>query len=377
MDELALKFFPYPHVFKGKRHTGALHDWPDVCSSCDRQCERKASEHLQLCSYGLNYVRASEDVIVAGIGVHECPQRTPARAKRMREIGRDAIRQGELEAVLKLARQATDELEAEHRRAKDEIVAEFRNARTYQQEMVELLRPDLERMLGQVHDYKQFVQQIVQNMNVVLENRFPGCSLEEKLNRATPQERSIYWAAIVMDEKLDAALFLDSPERIREPREQGVSRLHGLVLKYLRIYQSRANLKRVETALVGESWSQVEGNKRALGIIPHTLIDNALKYAPGGTRVILRFTERADTVEFAVEGFGPKIAPEEEGRIFDLFFRGAAARAKYSEGTGFGLASAQNIARAHGTEIEVRQSDREGPEETFLTTFSVSFPRAT
>lgn len=255
MDRLALKFFPFPHVFEGERHTGALRDWPDACSRCDRQCERQATLHLQLCSYGLNYVRVSNDMIVAGIGVHEFPQRTPARAKRMRELGRNAIREDELTAALVLAREATDDLEAEHRRAKDEVVEEFRNSRTYQQEMVDLLRPDLERMLGQVHDYKQFVQQIVQNMNVVLENRFPGRPLEEKLNRAMPQERSIYWAAILMDEKLDAALFLDSPERIREPREQGLTRLHGLVLKYLRIYQSRADLKRVETAIVGESWS--------------------------------------------------------------------------------------------------------------------------
>ena len=93
--------------------------------------------------------------------------------------------------------------------------------------------------------------------------------MDEKLERATHEEAAIYWAASIMDEKLDAMMFLARLDRIHEPREQGRTRLHGLVLKYVRIYQSRARLRDISTVVLGESWGKIEGNTRALSIIPH------------------------------------------------------------------------------------------------------------
>ena len=57
--------------------------------------------------------------------------------------------------------------------------------------------------------------------------------------------------------------------------------------------------------VVGDSWGRIEGNTRALGIIPHTLIDNALKYGPTGSRVIVAFEEDAETITLNVESFRP------------------------------------------------------------------------
>ena len=106
------------------------------------------------------------------------------------------------------------------------------------------------------------------------------------------------------------------------------------------------------------------------------MIDNAIKYAPDGTRVTVSFEEREDVVTLGVESFGPLIRSDEMERIFDLFYRADAARAVNSEGTGFGLASAQNVAKEHNTEIRIEQTERRGPSGTFFTVFSVSFPIA-
>jgi len=373
VDELALHFFPYPHVFRGERRDGAAAEWHGPCLTCDRQCETSRSRDLELCSYGFNYKRVDDDLLIACVVVRDYPATTPALRKRIRQVGTGSIHRQELERAVQLCGVATSELESKLRAEMDSVVAEFRDSKGYQQEMVELLRPDLERTLTQVHDYKQFVQQIVQNMNVILESRYPGMPLDEKLDKATHEETAIYWAAILMDEKLDAALFLEASERIHEPREQGRTRLHGLVLKYIRIYKSRADRKNLTVSVVGDSWGKVQGNVRALGIIPHTLIDNALKYAPQGSRITLAFEERDDEILFSVESYGPEIEADERPRVFDLFFRAKAARQMSSEGTGFGLASAQNIAKAHSTEITLDQSDKQGAENTFLTTFSVRF----
>jgi signal transduction histidine kinase len=258
----------------------------------------------------------------------------------------------------------------------DAVIDEYRASKSYQQDVVDLLRPELERTLSQAHDYKQFVQQIVQNMNVVVETKYIGATFDEKLDQATHEETAVYWAAVLMDEKLDAALYLDEPERIAEPREQARFRLHGLVLKYVHIYKSRADRKSLTVRVNGESWAKVEGNARAIGIIPHTLIDNAIKYSPRRTRIEVDFEEVGGWVVLSIENSGPKLEEDEKPRIFDLFFRGAAARAMSTEGTGFGLASAQNIARAHNTEITMSQSGRRGPDDTVRTKFTVRFPIA-
>jgi signal transduction histidine kinase len=376
MDAVAVRFFPFPHVFRGERRPGTVVDWPAICGRCDRQCESSNQEGLQLCSYGLNYLRVDKDLLVAGVAVRDYPTTTPARRKRLREVGQDAVRRRDLERIAEAASQAREQEAVETRARMDEVVREFRESKTYQQEVLELLRPDLERALTQIHDYKQFVQQMVQNMNVILETRYPGLELDAKLERATHHERALYWAAALMDEKLDAALFLEAPDRIHEPREQGRFRLHGLVTKYVRIYKSRADNKRLTISMRGESWASIEGNSRALGIVPHTMIDNAVKYAPEGSRVFVTFLESGSTVTFGVESFGPKIEPEELPRIFDLFYRGQHAREMSGEGTGFGLASAQNVAKAHDTEIRVTQTDRQGPAGTLETIFSVGFPIA-
>jgi signal transduction histidine kinase len=379
VEDLALQFFPLPHVFRGERRAGLLVEWPEICSRCDRQCEavpESAAGDLRLCSYGLNYVRVDEDLIVAGVAIRDLPQTTLASRKRLREVGRDAVTRDELERILETCALATDAQAAELRARMDAIITEFRESRTYQQEVIELLRPDLQMTLAQVHDYKLFVQQIIQNMNVILEERYPGLEINEKLDRATHEETALYWAASLMDERLDAALYLEAPERILEPREQGTFRLHGLVLKYVRIYKSRADRNGVAVRVAGESWAEITGNSRALAIIPHTLIDNALKYAPRGTTISVRFIEADKSVTLEVEGYGPRIEPSEVQRIFDLFYRGNAARRMSSEGTGFGLASAQNVARAHDTEIVVEQGDLGGPEQTLKTTFGVTFERA-
>jgi signal transduction histidine kinase len=255
------------------------------------------------------------------------------------------------------------------------VIAEYRESKGYQQDVLKELRPQLEQTLAQVHDYKQFVQQIVQNVVVLLESEFPGLPLEEKLEKARREEGAIYWAAVVMDEKLDAALFLESPQRIYEQREWSRFRLHGMVVKYIKIYQSRADRKKVSVVVSGESWGVVKGNARAMGIIPHTLIDNALKYAPERSRVNVDFHEDKHLIELIVSSKGPRIRSDERERIFDLFYRGASAKRMYKEGTGFGLASAQNIARAHETKIEVEQSKESDENGDHETVFRVRFEK--
>lgn len=373
MDPVVLEFFPYPHVLNGERRAGILVDWPGRCHTCNRECEKSPVGPPQLCSYGVNFQRVTDELLVAGVVISDYSKHTPARGKMLRAVKKEAIQLADLEKTVRHCAKATADLERELRERKDAVIQEYRESRGYQQEVVELLRPELERTLGQVHDYKQVVQQIIQNLDVHLESKTPGLPIEDKVDKATHQEAAIYSSARIMDEKLDAALFVLYPERITNEPQRKYVRFHGIVSKYEKIYRARIQAKKLRIHYVGNSWGQVECDPRAIAIIPHALIDNAIKYAPEHTDITLRFKESDADLNFAVESYGPAIGENERSRIFELFFRGSAAERVSAEGTGFGLASAQHVAKLLGTSITVSQThDDQGPRNTFKTTFEIT-----
>ncbi|MDQ3586490.1 MAG: DUF4118 domain-containing protein, partial [Acidobacteriota bacterium] len=91
-------------------------------------------------------------------------------------------------------------------------------------------------------------------------------------------------------------------------------------------------------------------DSRAVSEVIYTLIDNAAKYAPGGTLIRIS-AQRADdvTLLFAVEDEGPGIPPPLRERVFDKFFRAISdgdTGGQRPAGTGMGLAIAKGIVEA-------------------------------
>ncbi len=100
--------------------------------------------------------------------------------------------------------------------AKEEALNNYRSSEEFQRDSIELLKPEIQQSLSQVHDYRSLVGQIVQNVNVLLDARKEG-ELEAKLDASPRELQAIYWSARLMESKLTAALFLMYPERIRDP----------------------------------------------------------------------------------------------------------------------------------------------------------------
>ena len=79
---------------------------------------------------------------------------------------------------------------------------------------------------------------------------------------------------------------------------------------------------------------------RLLGV----LLDNACKYAPAGSTVVVAVKTDAGRVRLTVDDAGPGIPEDERARIFDRFHRATDA----TGGAGLGLAIADAIVRAIG-----------------------------
>lgn len=88
------------------------------------------------------------------------------------------------------------------------------------------------------------------------------------------------------------------------------------------------------------------------------LLQNALKYAPPDSTIVVRLDCFSDHVSISVADVGPGIPPNEQGTVFDKYRRVAATRGR--EGSGLGLHVSKGIVEAHGGRIGVDSIHGEG-----------------
>jgi len=91
------------------------------------------------------------------------------------------------------------------------------------------------------------------------------------------------------------------------------------------------------------------------------LLENAAKFSPDGSTIDLGAERRGDEIRIAVADRGPGVAPAEEERIFEPFYRPGGRFD--SGGAGLGLSIARRMAEAQGG--TVRYAPREGGGSVF------------
>jgi two-component system phosphate regulon sensor histidine kinase PhoR len=124
----------------------------------------------------------------------------------------------------------------------------------------------------------------------------------------------------------------------------------------------------VELAIENSTTAAVHADREAIHQVFSNLIENALKYAASGKKVILGARPADRGVEFYVRDMGPGISSEHLPRLFERFYRVDKARSRESGGTGLGLAIAKHIVLAHGGTIRAESELNHG--STFLFTLT-------
>jgi len=99
------------------------------------------------------------------------------------------------------------------------------------------------------------------------------------------------------------------------------------------------------------------------------LIDNAVKYSDGGKPVTVRIKQQSDHVTIQICDRGIGIPLQQQGRIFERFFRVDEARNR-SGGTGLGLSIVKTLVEGMGGSISVRSQLEEG------SIFTINFPNS-
>jgi len=106
--------------------------------------------------------------------------------------------------------------------------------------------------------------------------------------------------------------------------------------------------------------------KADFGLIEHVLInllENAAKYAPGGSEIVVSARPVESMMLISVADRGPVIPADEGEHIFDKFYR--VQRSKSISGSGLGLSICRGIVEAHGGMIWVDSPLERGNRFTF------------
>jgi two-component system phosphate regulon sensor histidine kinase PhoR len=162
---------------------------------------------------------------------------------------------------------------------------------------------------------------------------------------------------------------LDLSRLEREDPELDSVRLDLLVSEEVGRFQEQAGNAGVGLTVDAER-ALVMGNWRDLSMAVRNLLDNAVRYTPGGGSVEVEVGADADGVFIEITDTGSGIPTRDLDRVFERFYRVDAARSRRTGGTGLGLAIAKHVVESHGGTISARSQLDVG------STFTIRLPVA-
>jgi PAS domain S-box-containing protein len=116
----------------------------------------------------------------------------------------------------------------------------------------------------------------------------------------------------------------------------------------LQATQKRINL---HVDIPQETPPVIEADQALLQQALQNLVENAIKYTPTRGDVWVSCSVRQGRMIFVIRDNGIGIAPVDQPRLFEKFYRGGSREAKREHGTGLGLAIVKSIAERHGGQV--------------------------
>lgn len=98
----------------------------------------------------------------------------------------------------------------------------------------------------------------------------------------------------------------------------------------------------------------ISGNRNLISQALANLVDNAIKYSPPGSEVVVALRHDTDGARLVVADNGPGVPAEERTRVLERFVRLESSR--NSPGTGLGLSLVSAVARLHNAELTLHDN---------------------
>lgn len=172
-------------------------------------------------------------------------------------------------------------------------------------------------------------------------------------------EESIHLSKIV-DDLLDIS-------RIGSQKDFGLvkkpANLADILLKNTNFYSGVETGNRIITDME-ENLPLVSADKERINQVVKNILDNAIKYSPGGDIVCKAFA-RDDMVWISVQDHGIGISKQDIPYVFDKFFRAKQEKTAEIVGTGLGMSIVKHIIESHNGKINIESELGKGTTVVF------------
>ena len=136
----------------------------------------------------------------------------------------------------------------------------------------------------------------------------------------------------------------------------------GLVAPVFEEERSKAKSRRIHLEVRIETQDPGFGDVRKLRQAVSNLIDNAIKFSPHGSDILVRASSDPTRLLFEVYDQGEGFLPGEADRVFEPFFHADRVGEERAPGAGLGLPVAKQIVEAHGGHIWLESPPKTQPE---------------
>jgi len=197
-----------------------------------------------------------------------------------------------------------------------------------------------------VHDLRNPLSALQGNLDLLYDDLAADTAVAGTL--ADSQElcrKALSMVAGILDvEELEAGLLAPEPTPVVVPEFlRRVSRHHRVPIE----------VRRLELVFDVEDQLEVEVDTELMARVVENLLDNAVRYAPVGGRVVVQASREGGMATLRVGNNGPPVPSADRQKIFERFFRIEARRAGARANRGLGLYFCRLVAQSHGGTIEV------------------------
>lgn len=115
---------------------------------------------------------------------------------------------------------------------------------------------------------------------------------------------------------------------------------------------------------------EIEVDRERISQVITNLLTNAIKYSPAATTITIRSANVPEGIQVSIQDQDAGIAPEDQLRIFDRFYRATDNTISTSPGIGLGLYISSQIIQRHGGNLHVESTPGKGSVFTFTLPLS-------
>lgn len=216
----------------------------------------------------------------------------------------------------------------------------------------EQLRANLLRSIS--HDLRTPLTSISGNAGVLLSNEDTLSKEKKRMLYSDIYDDSL-WLMNLVENLLSVTRIEDGTMNLRLTTEL-VEEVITEALQYI----NRKSLNHTIKVIQEEEFLLAKMDARLIIQVIINIVDNAIKYTPVGSHIILTVKKEKHFIVFEVADDGGGLSKEAKEKVFDMFYTANTTVADSRRSLGLGLALCKSIITAHGGEISVQDNIPKG-----------------